>query len=139
MEMENFVDDLPLPVNLEQSEEVGKAMYGPVFEFEPYGGDGLDDVDAGDASFELCGGAVLIVPVIELLDWTSKQVCADVAENRGVRMERFFHHRRVAVLATLHVELDRVRDCVVLLQLDCVSSERLFLLHKFSWAYGSKN
>ena len=44
--MENFVCDLPLPVNFEQSEEVGKAVAGPVFEFEPHSRNGLDDVDA---------------------------------------------------------------------------------------------
>ena len=50
MQMENFIDDLPLPIDFEQSEKVGEAVSGPVIQFEPHGRYSFDDVDTGNAS-----------------------------------------------------------------------------------------
>lgn len=48
--MEDFAEDLPFAVEFEQREKVGEAMTTPVFELEANGGDGLDEVDAGDTA-----------------------------------------------------------------------------------------
>ena len=46
--MEDFIHDLPLPVNFEHCEQVGKSVAGPVVQFQPHGGDRADDDDTGD-------------------------------------------------------------------------------------------
>jgi hypothetical protein len=66
--MEDLVDDLPLAINLEQSEQVGEPNTGPIVEFEPNSGDRFDEVDADDSRFKLWCRTVLVLPVKEFLD-----------------------------------------------------------------------
>jgi hypothetical protein len=93
--MEDFVDDLPLAVDLEQREHVRKADAGPVVELEPNGGDGFDEVDTGDLRLEVCRWPVLVIPVEELLDRASKQIRAVVTEDRRGRRASCRHSCRI--------------------------------------------
>ena len=72
--MEDLVHDLPLPVDLQQREQVGVPVTGPIVEFQPYGGNRINEVDAGDPCLEPCRCTVLVIPGKELLDGASEQV-----------------------------------------------------------------
>jgi hypothetical protein len=60
--MEDFVDNLPLPVCFQQREQVREAVAGPVVEFQPHGSDRADQVDAGNPCLKTRCRTVLVVP-----------------------------------------------------------------------------
>ena len=72
VQMKNLVHNLPLAVEFQQREQVGEAVPGPVVEFEPHGGDCVDEVDAGDARLEFGRWTILVVPRKEILDGTGE-------------------------------------------------------------------
>ena len=66
--MEHFIHDLPLPVDFEQGEQIGEAVSGPVLEFQPHGGDRVNQVNTGDPCLKPRRWPVLVIPGKELLD-----------------------------------------------------------------------
>ncbi len=66
--MKDLVHDFPFPVDFEQGEQIGKSVSGPVLEFQPHGGDRVNQVDAGNPCLEPGRWTVLVIPCKELLD-----------------------------------------------------------------------
>src|SRR6056297_382317 len=87
MQVEHLAQDLPLPVDPDQREEVGEAMAGPVVELDADRGCAALDVDPALADLQALGRPVFGVPVVEHLDRPGEQVGADVAADRGQLVE----------------------------------------------------
>jgi len=114
--MEDLVDDLPLAINLEQSEQVGEPNTGPIVEFEPNSGDRFDEVDADDSRFKLWCRTVLVLPVKEFLDRAGKQLGTVMAEDRRPRgrpasCRRFCQIWRHRCTAARPRRLQHIRSC----------------------------
>ena len=74
MEMEDLVHDLPLAIQLQQREHVREARPGPVVDFEAHIRDCPDDVDFRNARLDVGGGAILVIPIVEALDRSRKEI-----------------------------------------------------------------
>ena len=72
--MEDFVHDVPLPVDFKQREQIGVPVTGPVVEFKSPSGDRANDVDAGDPCLEPGRWTVVVIPRKEWLDGAGEQV-----------------------------------------------------------------
>src|SRR5882762_2001469 len=110
MEVEHLADDLPLAVELDQIEEVGEPVAGPVVDVDAHAGAGTDHVNVGEAGLNVLGRAVLVVPVVQALDRTAEQVLAHVAVDRRGVMEGRLHGRALAAARALEVVSDKLRD-----------------------------
>ena len=60
--MEDFVHDLPLSIDFEQREQICVPSTGPVVEFKPHSGNGVDKVDVGNLCFEPRRWTVSVIP-----------------------------------------------------------------------------
>src|SRR5215207_8899269 len=114
--MENLVHDFPLAIDFEECKEIGKAVAGPVVEFQSHRGNRLHEIDAGNSAFELSGCTILIVPVKELLDGPREQISSDVPKDGCVRMKSELHVGGMSRLAAIDVVLNRLRDRVIFTQ-----------------------
>jgi len=87
---------------------------GPVVEFQPHGGNRINEVDAGDPCLELRRWTVLVIPGEELSDGAGEQVGAGITEDRRVLVEGGFYVVASAGLGAIDVVLEHLGDCSIL-------------------------
>ena len=72
-------------------------MAGPVFEFQPHGGDRADDVDAGDPCLEPRRRTVLVIPIKELLGLCQVKAESDTIDGWNHFIEGIAFHLKSSV------------------------------------------
>ncbi len=77
MQMKHLVHDLPVAVNFQKREQVGKTKTGPVFKLKSHRCDGSNNIDASDSCPETGRWTVLVIPSKELLDGAAEQIGTD--------------------------------------------------------------
>src|SRR5262249_2595870 len=112
MHVEDFSDDLPLPLDFHQRQHVRVTMPRPVVEFQPHRRDRFANVEARDSRFEFRRWSVLIDPIEDLLNRASEQVVTEIAEDRRVRMKGSLHDIAAARPAAIDIDLNRLGDRV---------------------------
>src|SRR5215468_12469780 len=112
MHVEDFSDDLPLPLDFHQRQHVRVTMPRPVVEFQPHRRDRFANVEARDSRFEFRRWSVLIDPIEDLLNRASEQVVTEIAEDRRVRMKGSLHVIAAARPAAIDIDLNRLGDRV---------------------------
>jgi hypothetical protein len=100
----------PLAVDLDQGEEVGEAVAGPVVEFDAHRSRAAFDIDPDIAGDQVGGWAIFGVPVIEHLDRSGEQLRTYVTADGGQFVEDRAQSIDVAGLAALDVGLHDPAD-----------------------------
>src|SRR5687767_703383 len=137
MQVKNFVNDFPFPVDFQEGKQIRKSMACPIVELQPDCSHRLEDVDAGDPALQLRGWPILVVPVEELLNWSGEEITTDVTKNRGVRMKGCLHICPTAGLAAVDICLDSLGNGVVVAQARrCCTRDLFCCLH---WGAPYKN
>ena len=132
MQVENLVHDLPLSVYLQEIEKIGKAVARPVIRFQAHTGGSADNIDMSDAGNDVRGRAVFIIPVIEVLDRTGKQIGPDLAINCGVVMKRRLHSVAFPGSGAINIVLEDFCDCFIFGDIDCAGRHSV---HPFKCVY----
>src|SRR5688572_33272637 len=113
MQVKNFVNDFPFPVDFQEGKQIRKSMACPIVELQPDCGYRFEDVDAGDPALQLRGWPILVVPVEQLLNGSGEEIIADVTKDRGALMKGCLHVCSESGLASVDVCLDSPGNGVV--------------------------
>ena len=92
-----------MATDLQQREQVGEPVAGPVFQFEAHGCHRADEINAGDPRFKFGRRTVFVVPGKKILDGASEQVGTYIAEDRCVSVEGGFHSVTLSGLGAVDV------------------------------------
>lgn len=110
MQVKHLADNLPLPIEFDEIEEVREPMAGPIVSVNANIGACADDIDRADPALDVLGGAIGVIPVKQALNGASKQVGSHVTIDGCTLMECGLHCLAFPVSSAIDVVLQRLCD-----------------------------
>jgi len=110
VQVEDLTYNLPLTVELNEIEEIRKAMACPVIRVDSDIGTGTNHLYTAYFCLDVFGRTIRVIPIEQALNRSAEEIVTDIPEDSRIVMERWLHCCALSRPSAINVKLDNLRD-----------------------------